>query len=646
MASNSRRISAIEVEIVTQPSETREGFEFPSCGDHDNGMFLTWQDLCVTVSDKESGDTKRIIEDAAGYASPGQVLAIMGPSGSGKSTLLDALAGRLNLSTKQSGLMLINGCKQAPAHGTLAYVTQDDTLMTTLTVRETMYYSSELLLPPSMPKIEKQKRAENCIKEMGLQEAMDTRVGGWGVKGLSGGEKRRLSLCIEILPHPKLLLLDEPTSGLDSAASFHVMSRIASKERIIGRTIVASIHQPSSQVFELFDNLCLLSAGRTVYFGPAQQANKFFASNGFPCPPLQNPPDHFLQMTNKDFDQDIEQGLSTRKSTEDNIKILLNSYKSSHNYQQVESVINEICKKKHKELEIRKRASFLGQCQVLTRRSFVNMCRDWGYYWLRLVVYIILGLSLGTLYLHLGYSFRLIHARVSLLVFVTSFLTIMAIGGFPSFVEDMKVFKHESLNGHYGTGSFVVGNTLSSTPFLFLLAIIPGSMAYYMPGLKQGFEYFSYFTLTLFTCMLLVESLMMIVASLVPNFLLGVISGAGLQGLMLLGGGYFQLPQDLPTIFWRYPLYYISFHKYAFQGLFKNEFLGLKFSSNGGFSSNILDISSNMMNGVEILEDILQVETRYSKWVDLFVLLGMVIIYRLLFLIIIKTLEKIKNVMR
>lgn len=153
-------------------------------------------------------------------------------------------------------------------------MTQDDTLMTTLTVRETMYYSSELLLPPSMPKIEKQKRAENCIKEMGLQEAMDTRVGGWGVKGLSGGEKRRLSLCIEILPHPKLLLLDEPTSGLDSAASFHVMSRIASKERIIGRTIVASIHQPSSQVFELFDNLCLLSAGRTVYFGPAQQANK------------------------------------------------------------------------------------------------------------------------------------------------------------------------------------------------------------------------------------------------------------------------------------------------------------------------------------------------------------------------------------
>ena len=95
MASNSRRISAIEVEIVTQSLETREGFEFPSCGDHDDGVFLTWQDLCVTVSDKESGDTKCIIQDATGYASPGQVLAIMGPSGSGKSTLLDALAGNI-----------------------------------------------------------------------------------------------------------------------------------------------------------------------------------------------------------------------------------------------------------------------------------------------------------------------------------------------------------------------------------------------------------------------------------------------------------------------------------------------------------------------------------------------------------------------
>ena len=147
--------------------------------------------------------------------------------------------------------------------------------MTTLTVKEAVYYSAQLQLPESMTKSEKKERAEETIREMGLQEAMNTRVGGgWGVKGLSGGQKRRVSICIEILTRPKLLFLDEPTSGLDSAASYYVMSRIASLNQRDGtsRTIIASIHQPSSEVFQLFQSLCLLSSGKTVYFGPASGA--------------------------------------------------------------------------------------------------------------------------------------------------------------------------------------------------------------------------------------------------------------------------------------------------------------------------------------------------------------------------------------
>ncbi|KMT01544.1 hypothetical protein BVRB_9g215460 [Beta vulgaris subsp. vulgaris] len=242
---SSHHISVLDVESPIDLENTNET-NITICGD-DNGVCLTWQDLCVTVSDKEAKFTKNILQDVTGYACPGQVLAIMGPSGCGKSTLLDALAGRLDLNT--NGHILINGCEQALAYGTSAYVTQDDILITTLTVKEIVYYSSELQLPSSMSKSEKRKRADDCIKEMGLQDSIDTRVGGWGVKGLSGGQKRRLSICVEILTQPKLLFLDEPTSGLDSAASFHVMSRIASNDRKNGRTIIASIHQPSSQVF-------------------------------------------------------------------------------------------------------------------------------------------------------------------------------------------------------------------------------------------------------------------------------------------------------------------------------------------------------------------------------------------------------------
>ena len=148
--------------------------------------------------------------------------------------------------------------------------------MTTLTVREVVYYSARLQLPDSMSMSEKKERAEMTIKEMGLQDSINTRIGGWGAKGISGGQKRRVSICIEILTRPKLLFLDEPTSGLDSAASYYVMSRIAKLDQWDGirRTVVASIHQPSSEVFQLFHNLCLLSSGRTVYFGPASEATE------------------------------------------------------------------------------------------------------------------------------------------------------------------------------------------------------------------------------------------------------------------------------------------------------------------------------------------------------------------------------------
>lgn len=155
-------------------------------------------------------------------------------------------------------------------------MTHDDAVLSTLTVGEAVYYSAHLQFPESMSNRDKKEKADFTIRQMGLQDATDTRIKGKGSKGLSEGQKRRLAICIEILTSPKLLLLDEPTSGLDSAASYYVMSRIASLKIRDGikRTIVVSIHQPSSEVFELFDNLCLLSSGETVYFGPTSAATE------------------------------------------------------------------------------------------------------------------------------------------------------------------------------------------------------------------------------------------------------------------------------------------------------------------------------------------------------------------------------------
>ncbi|XP_058191939.1 ABC transporter G family member 1-like isoform X2 [Rhododendron vialii] len=634
------KINPLEMETTPMPNHGEAAHQVVGVGppsNADNGISLTWEDLWVTVPDAK-GSRRPIIQGLTGYAQPGEVLAIMGPSGCGKSTLLDALAGRLGANTRQFGDILINGRTQTLAYGTSAYVTQDETLITTLTVKEAVYYSAQLQLPNSMTKSEKKERAETTIREMGLQDSMNTRIGGWGAKGLSGGQKRRVSICIEILTRPMLLFLDEPTSGLDSAASYYVMSRIAKLEQREGRTIITSIHQPSSVVFGLFTNLCLLSSGRVVYFGRANATNEFFASNGFPCPTLQNPSDHFLRTINKDFDEDIEQGSKGKRATEEVIEILVTSFKSSDGYQEVKRQVSEICKwgGTGSSLEkSRSHASFFTQCLVLTKRSCVNMSRDLGYYWLRLAIYVTLSLGVGTIFYDIGLGNSSIQARGAMLMYIASFLTFMTIGGFPSFVEDMKVFERERLNGHYGTTAFVIANTLSAVPYLLLISLIPGALAYYLTGLRPGFKHFLYFDSVLFTCMVLVESLMMIVASIVPNFLMGIITGAGIQGLMILGGGFFRLPNDLPKPFWKYPLHYIAFHKYAYQGMYKNEFQGLTFLSNQTGRKGVI-------TGEYILKYEFQVEMGYSKWVDLGILVGMAVLYRVLFLAIIKIVENVK----
>ncbi|GAB2226094.1 hypothetical protein Drorol1_Dr00021884, partial [Drosera rotundifolia] len=491
-----KRLQHFDVTVPTKQPEPSDG---QRKGDH--GAFVTWEDLYVRVNKGKQGE-KTILEGVTGYVQPGEMLAVMGPSGCGKSTLMDALAGRLRSNVRTTGEILVNGRRQALAYGTSAYVTQDDSLMTTLTVKETVYYSAQLQLPTSMSKREKIERADMVIKEMGLQDSMNTRVGGWSKRGISGGQRRRVSICIEILTRPPLLFLDEPTSGLDSAASYHVMSRIiklAEKDR---KTVIASIHQPSSEVYELFHNLCLLSYGRLVYFGPTSSANKFFADSGFPCPSFRNPSDHFLRTINNDFElnnqDDIESRTAARSRADDNINLLIKAYEFSETYQQVQNRVRLINKEEGAILKKGNQSSSLTQCIVLTKRSSVNMYRDVGYYWLRLGIYIAICVCIGTIFYHVGDSTSSIQARAAMLSFVASLLTLMAIGGFPSFVEELKIFHRERLNGHYRIGAYVIGNTLSSIPFLIINSLIPGAIAYYLVGLQNKFTHFFYFALLLF----------------------------------------------------------------------------------------------------------------------------------------------------
>ncbi|KAG0591013.1 hypothetical protein KC19_1G142700 [Ceratodon purpureus] len=630
-----------------------------STGTLKNGAaHIVWTDLCVHISANRGYPSRPILVNATGYAEPGSIMAIMGPSGSGKSTLLDALAGRLDPVVTLTGDILLNGkCKSSLSYGTAAYVTQEDVLIGTLTVRESVMYSATLRLPDTTTKHEKMEIVDTTIQEMGLSGCQHTRVGSFFVRGLSGGEKRRLSIALQILTRPRLLFLDEPTTGLDSAAAYFVVQTLRNLAKD-GRTVISSVHQPSSEVFALFDHLTLLSSGRTIYFGEAASASQFFAASNYPCPPMRNPSDHFLQITNADFDMvkttlkglqvddDVETVdpllMKSRKDTGQVVKALSAAYQHSEYALAARIKITEILSKSSGRSLITEgskgHASFLQQCMTLTERSFVNMARDPGYYWIRLAIFVLNGLCLGTIFWRVGLGYDSIRGRGGALVFASGFLTFMAICGFPAFVEDMKVFRHERLNGHYGVAAFVVGNTLASIPFLFLIALSSGTLVYLMAELHSGFGHFAFFILTLFAASTCVESLMMAISSVVGrNFLLGIVIGAGIQAVYILVAGYFRLARDIPKPGWRYPVSYFSFYTYVVQGLFKNDFTGLTFKNFLGADGKPIGPD---LSGGDVLEKLLGIETSHGKWGDLSILFAMIVTYRMLFFVLIKLSEK------
>ncbi|KAJ8751216.1 hypothetical protein K2173_016397 [Erythroxylum novogranatense] len=616
------------------------------------GTYLVWEDLTVVLPNFGHGPTKRLLQGLNGYAEPGRIMAIMGPSGSGKSTLLDALAGRLSRNVIMTGNVLFNGKKRRTDTG-VAYVTQEDVLLGTLTARETITYSAHLRLPATMSNEEIDEVVEATIIEMGLQDCADRLIGNWHLRGISGGEKKRLSVALEILTKPRLLFLDEPTSGLDSASAFFVVQTLRNIARD-GRTVISSIHQPSSEVFALFHDLFLLSSGETVYFGQAKMAVEFFAEAGFPCPSRRNPSDHFLRCVNSDFDavtatlkgsqriRDIPRTADPfmNMATAEIKARLVEKYNRSNYAKMAKARIKEISSIEglEPETKTRRQASWWKQLSILTRRSFVNMSRDFGYYWARIVIYILVSICVGTIYYKVGHGYSSIVARIACGGFITGFMTFMSIGGFPSFIEEMKIFYREKLSGYYGVTVYILSNYLSSFPFLVAVALVTGTICFNMVKFRPGFSHYAFFCLNIFGCISVIESLMMVIASLVPNFLMGLVTGAGVIGIMMMTSGFFRLLPDLPKPFWRYPISYINYGAWGIQGGVKNDFLGLEFDP--------LVPGDPRIKGEFVVTNTFGVSLDHSKWWDLAAIFLILVGYRLLFFIVLKFKERASPVVK
>ncbi|EPS59837.1 hypothetical protein M569_14968, partial [Genlisea aurea] len=254
---------------------------------------ISFRDLTVILK----GNHKILLRSVTGKVRPGRIVAIMGPSGAGKTTFLSALAGK-TVGCKVAGTILINGNSVSirSYRRVVGFVPQDDIVHGNLTVEENLWFSARCRLPADLPKADKVLIVERVIDSLGLQAIRGSLVGTVEKRGISGGQRKRVNVGIELVTEPSVLFLDEPTSGLDSSSS-QLLLRSLRREALEGVTVSMVVHQPSYTLFRMFDDLILLAkGGLTVYHGPVKKVEDYFSGHGIVVPDRVNPPDYYIDI--------------------------------------------------------------------------------------------------------------------------------------------------------------------------------------------------------------------------------------------------------------------------------------------------------------------------------------------------------------
>ncbi|TMW57650.1 hypothetical protein Poli38472_014937 [Pythium oligandrum] len=369
--------------------------------------------------------------------------------------------------------------------------------------------SAMISLPRSVTRGMIKQRVQGVIDEMGLRVCEHTLIGDLFRKGISGGQKRRLSIAIELLSNPSILLLDEPTSGLDSSSTYNVMKFIV-KLCEEGKTVICTIHQPSSLVYEMFTNVAILSGGRTVYFGPRSESLKHFASAGYECPMYANPAEYYIELVNADFEghADIAQLVSAYSvsSVATNMTAMIAADRT-----------NKDTDEHHYSRPSRHPPDNSGySCTATPSTTYENP----GIYWVRVFMYFMLSFMVGTMYLSTNDDITE-QDIVPLLFYVQAFLVFMSVAVLPFFIEQRSVFMRERANSGMSVFSYVLANFIASLPGIFLIALISSVLVVFLADLNS----FGWFLLNLFLSLVVAESMMHVIGAAVPHYIIGIALG-------------------------------------------------------------------------------------------------------------------------
>ncbi|PKA58480.1 ABC transporter G family member 1 [Apostasia shenzhenica] len=522
--------------------------------------------------------TKTLLDSVSGEAREGEILAVLGASGSGKSTLIDALANRI-VKESLKGSVTLNG---EPVESKLlkvisAYVMQDDLLYPMLTVEETLTFSAEFRLPRALSRSKKKVRVQALIDQLGLRSAATTIIGNEGRRGVSGGERRRVSIGIDIIHDPIILFLDEPTSGLDSTSAFmvvKVLQRIARS----GSIVVMSIHQPSSRILCLLDRLLFLSRGQTVYSGTPENLPLFFSEFGKSVPENENRTEFAL-----DLIRELEAAGGTKplvdfhRSWQRSI-LRPSAGKENHSLSLKDAIAASICRGKLVAgdggpvgaAKLRFANPLFLEMAVLAKRAATNSSRTPEIFGVRLAAILVTGFILATIFRRLDDSPKGIQERLGFFAIAMSTMFYTCADALPVFLHERYIFMRETAYNAYRRSSYVVSNAVISFPPLVILSAAFAATTFFAVGLAGGGEGFLFFFLIILASFWAGSGFVTFLSGVVSHVMIGYTIVVAILAYFLLFSGFFINRDRIPD-YWIW-FHYLSLVKYPYEAVLQNEF--------------------------------------------------------------------------
>ncbi|KAI9208487.1 ABC-2 type transporter-domain-containing protein [Polychytrium aggregatum] len=506
----------------------------------------------------------------SGEVKSGEVVAIMGGSGAGKSSLLNVLAGRIANVGKLSGSILVNGREREAKkwRNMCAYVEQDDVMFRNLTVYETIMFSAQLRLPRTWTHQQRHERVIAIIQELGLLKCKDTIIGDTIRRGISGGERKRVSIAIELVNYPSILFLDEPTSGLDAFTAFNIVETIKKLATQHNWLVVMTIHQPRTDIMDLLDKVILLSVGKTLWMGTTAAALMHFDELGYHLPDKTNPSDFFMDIITLDqrtpeLSEQSQSRIEKFQQAWETRRTRMNTNVPSE--VGIETPVDRLPPNWFRELGI------------LLRRNLQEVSRDKATLGATFGQGIIMMLFMGFIYFKVTLDSAGAQNRGGVLFFMCINQTFgVVMPSLPKFIEQREIIKRERASGAYRASAAYIAKVISTWPQVFIGVLILALPVYWMVGLQPLAANYFTFLLILVVHSNVANALGLMMGSASPNLTVAQIIGPLTITIFLLFGGQLLNLDNVPVVFrW---IQWISIISYSNKALNQNEFSGLTFN--------------------------------------------------------------------